>query len=108
MANVNITVSRCLKTVNKAQIAFVFTFNPKSVFFRLVERLIYTLIRSVFWNWFDSVFVFGKVKLIILYIINAFPFRRKEGSSLNGLAIFIRLYNLYLFTYFHCLYYLFR
>ena len=106
MANVNITVPSRFKTINKKQIVFIFTFHPKSVLLRLFERLIDTLVTSVFWNWLYSVFVFGKVKLIILYIINAFPFRRKEGSSLDGLSIFIRFNYCYLLTYFHFRYYL--
>lgn len=47
---------------------------PKPVLLRIVERFLDTLIRSVCWLWFDSVFVQHKVKRIILYIIKAFPF----------------------------------
>lgn len=77
---------------------------PKPMLLRIVERFIDTLIRSVSWIWFDSVFVRHKVKRIILYIFKAFPLGFLDAFSLDGLAIFIRFHNCYLLTYFHCLF----
>ena len=85
MANVNITISSRFKTINKKQRVFIFTFHPKPMFLRLFERLIDTLVRSVFWKWFYSVFVFGKVKLKILIIYNTFPLGSIEAFLLDGL-----------------------
>ena len=75
---------------------------PKSVLLRIVERLIDTLIMSVFAFRFDSVFVRNKVKRKILNIYNAFPLGSIEAFLLDGLAIFIRLHYGDLLTYFHC------
>ena len=108
MANVNITVPSRFKTINKKQRVFIFTFHPKPMFFRLVERFLDTLVRSVFWNWLDSVFVFGKVKLKILIIYNTFPLGSIEAFLLDGLSILLRNHYCDLLTYFHFLYYLIR
>ena len=85
MANVNITIPSRLKNINKKQRVFVFTFHPKPMFLRLVERLIDTLIRSVFAFRFYSVFVRQKVKRKIINIYNAFPLGSIEAFLLDGL-----------------------
>lgn len=77
---------------------------PKPMLLRIVERFIDTLIRSVSWFWFDSVFVRHKVKRIILYIFKAFPLGFLDTFSLDSLTIFIRLHYGDLLTYFHCLF----